>query len=290
MGLSVKTRIADLFRRIGMSPQLESWLGQRAKGKAVSHFICKILPAHYLYPSPSIRIHYRDGLRLKLDISDFIDHSLFFGFRGTEDESYQNLMNLIEPDYNCIDVGTKNGYVSLRMARLAHKGMTLGFEPDPVNYQQSIDNLGLNTTNNLTIHNIGLGDHRAEGRMEVRTVANRGGNRIARGTDGGAIAQIERLDDIVKAMNAESVNLIKIDVEGYELNVLRGAVGVLSRNKPVLFIEVDEANLQDQGASAIAIVGFLEEHGYKDLTHAGTGERVSVDADFNGCHFDLIAR
>mgnify|MGYP001577535323 FL=1 len=287
---SFKTRFLDLFRRIFRIRCLEACLAQLADGRPIGHVICKMIPAHYLYPAPSIRIHIRDGLRLKLDISDYIDHGLFFGFRGDEDESYRNLMKLVEPHYNCIDVGTKNGYVSLRMACLAYKGRTLGFEPDPVNYRQSIDNLELNSANNLSIQNTGLGDRRIEGTMEVRVATNRGGNRIANGAAEGVSVRIERLDDILKSIGCGPVNLIKIDVEGYELKVLRGAESILRDWKPILFIEVDDANLSHQGDSASAMVLFLNELGYDDLKHAETGEDLSAKSSYVNLHIDLIAR
>lgn len=273
-----------------MIRQLENLLARSAAGCPVNHVISKLVPGHLLYPVPSHRMVCRDGLRLDLDLSDYIDHALFFGIKGTEGKSYQNLMEMLEPHYNCVDVGTKNGYLSLRMASLAHKGRTLGFEADPTNFQQSVNNVDLNSLGNVSIHNIGLGDRQGKGVMELRVAANRGGNRISGGDSGGAKITIERLDDIYATYGLEPVHLIKIDVEGYELKVLRGAVAILRKWKPILFIEVDDANLRDQGDSACALLLFLQELGYENLKYAGTADAVTEKSGYENRHFDLIAR
>lgn len=288
MTLPAKTRFLDLFRRVFKHPLLEGALAHLVFGRPIEQAVCKLVPGHYLYPTPSVRVLERDGLRMKLDLSDYIDHSLFFGFRGTEDESYRRLLALIEPTHNCIDVGTKNGYLSLRMSRLAHKGRTLGFEPDPGNYRQTLENLELNPTGNLAIRNTGLGDRPCEARMEMRSAGNSGGNRIANGGDAGAAVKIDRLDDVLAEIGFGPVSLIKVDVEGYELKVLRGSERTLRSFKPLLFVEVDDANLRHQGDSAAALIAFLRDADYDDIRHAATGD--AVDARHRNLHFDLIAR
>lgn len=290
MSLFFKTRLLNVFRRVFLIPCLEAFLKQLATGRASSHFICKLIPAHSLFPIPSGRLLRREGLELNLDISDYIDHALFFGVQCAEAQSYQRLLDLVEPHFNCIDVGTKNGYLSLRMAGLAPDGCTLGFEADPLNYRQSLDNLRLNSLRNVSIQNVGLGERKARGIMETRIKANRGGNRIAQGETNGPEVQIEKLDDVLRLENVVSVDLIKIDVEGYELKVLRGAADTLRKFKPILFVEVDDANLRDQGDSAVAMVEYLNVLGYHDLKHATTKLRITTTSNCLAGHFDLIAR
>ena len=56
---------------------------------------------------------------------------------------------------------------------------------------------------------------------------------------------------------------IKIDVEGYEARVLRGAAATIARCRPGLFIEVDDANLRGQGDSAGGLLKWVEGTGYE---------------------------
>jgi hypothetical protein len=83
--------------------------------------------------------------------------------------------------------------------------------------------------------------------------------------------------------------LIKVDVEGFELHVLRGAEKTLRQCKPALFIELDDNNLSDQGDSAEKLVSYLEDLGYA-ITDAGTGAPVRSGKPFTNCHTDIIAR
>ena len=73
---------------------------------------------------------------------------------------------------------------------------------------------------------------------------------------------MQTVDSVVTDQELERVDLIKIDVEGHELRVLSGAVATLERFRPCILIEVFEETLRAQGASAEAVVNFLEEHGY----------------------------
>ncbi len=72
-----------------------------------------------------------------------------------------------------------------------------------------------------------------------------------------------RLDDYWDTINMP-VKLIKIDVEGAELEVLRGAEKLLAQCKPVLLIEVHGFALPNFNASVKDLRNFLREHGYQE--------------------------
>ena len=83
------------------------------------------------------------------------------------------------------------------------------------------------------------------------------------------------------------IDWIKIDVEGYEARVLRGAAATIARCRPGLFIEVDDANLRAQDDSAAGLLKWVEAAGY-DILDAATGRRVVSGPPLEGCHFDAL--
>jgi FkbM family methyltransferase len=170
----------------------------------------------------------------------------------------------------------------------------LGFEPDSVNYQKALKNIGLNSFDNLEVVNKGLGPAEATARLFRVNEGNAGMNRILpetgegeRGPIGSDVIEIVALDDFAAERGLPPIDLIKIDVEGYEMNVLRGAQGILRQHRPILFIELDDDNLRVQNDSAAQLVSFLEGHGYR-IYRADNKKKVTSADDFTACHFDII--
>lgn len=288
MNQSLKTRTLNFFRTIFKAPILESLLAAKTRNKLPNSLICKFVPNPYQYSPGSYRKVYQNQLTLQVDISDYIGHYLYFGFL---DQGIVNLFSLCKENYNIIDVGTNIGWVALNFARLSKTGKVIGFEPDPLNYDVCKDNIDRNSLPNLIVLPFGLGETSVRVNMEVRTPNNRGGNRIApQKKSGSVIVHIKKLDDINEVSALSVVNLMKLDVEGYELKVLRGSINTLKKHKPTLFIEVDDDNLIDQGDSAKELILFLHSNGYNSILNAETNEEIASSADFSQCHFDIIAR
>lgn len=288
MNISAKVKILNLARNIFKIQVLERALASITYGKVSDHFLCKFVPNPYQYSPGAYRMVYRDGLTLQVDISDYIGHYLYFGFR---DDGITNLFSLCKGNFNVIDIGTNLGWVALNFARLSGTGKVIGFEPDPFNYSVCKTNLELNKLPNLIVFPYGLGEISSQVNMELRTPENRGGNRVAPADSSGSVqVHIKRLDDINEVTSLPAIHLMKLDVEGYELKVLRGAKSILERHKPILFIEVDNDNLNDQGDSAKELVLFLKACGYQSIRQAETSSVITQSFDFSHCHFDVIAQ
>jgi hypothetical protein len=73
---------------------------------------------------------------------------------------------------------------------------------------------------------------------------------------------VSTIDIFVKENNLSELDFIKIDVEGFEMNVLKGAEETLIKFHPKLFIELNDKSLKDQGYSALELVSFLKKIGY----------------------------
>jgi hypothetical protein len=99
--------------------------------------------------------------------------------------------------------------------------------------------------------------------------------------------EIDTLDRSMQLFEIPSPSLIKIDVEGYEFKVLQGALETLKKNRPVLFIELDDNNLKEQGGNAKELVEFLLQLRY-NILNATNGKTVNEATVFINCHFDIL--
>jgi hypothetical protein len=71
-----------------------------------------------------------------------------------------------------------------------------------------------------------------------------------------------RLDEIVREVGVTRVDAVKIDVEGAEFLVLKGAAETLARYRPVVSVELLEGQLKSMGASVEEVMAFMRSHGY----------------------------
>jgi len=254
-------------------------------------FITRVPPKHVHYPKPSMRETDVHGIRFRLDISELVAWFVYWGFR---DPPRQRLYSLIEKGDVVIDIGANLGDVALHAARrVSTTGRVYAFEPFPANFAKLQVNAALNSFDNLTIENLGLGSEKQKIEMFVADQLNEGMNRMLPNQSVAAnlsTTQVDvvRLDDYVHDNGIEKIDLIKIDVEGFEKNVLLGASETLSKHRPRLFVEAIDDYLRDQGSSTKDVVEYLGSFGY-DLTYAVSGEAIDPNTSFAGTQFDIVA-
>ena len=118
---------------------------------------------------------------------------------------------------------------------------------------------------------------------------NRGMNRIVESNESLNTSKIEVtiLDNYIKLKDITRVDLIKIDTEGFEMNVIKGAKDLLKRFRPILFIELDEKNLIAQNSSPKELVKHLINLNYK-IVNANNNDTISLNSDLANCHIDII--
>ncbi len=315
--LSTLTRVNNAFRSVFKLPGLELLVARITSGRVPASALARLAPNHYQYRSGSRRQVRRSGVELDLDISDFVD---WYAYYGLVDPGQDVWFEHIEPNQVVVDVGANNGYLSLRLAqRVGPGGKVIAFEPHPANVARCRANHSLNAMEHLELVPLGLGDAEGETTMIEVRAANAGMNRMvatevqvaeaARETEmaheteaahetettqpaeslkaPGTTVRVTTLDRFFQARSSLSVDWIKIDVEGYEARVLRGAAATIARRRPGLFIEVDDSNLRAQGDSAAGLLKWVEDAGY-EIRDAATGQPIPTGSALEGCHFDVL--
>jgi FkbM family methyltransferase len=160
-----------------------------------------------------------------------------------------------------IEVGANMGIHTVPMAlELARQGRSmLALEPQPIIFQQLCANLALNGLMNVTALSYACGRESGVVSFEVpdyRSVGNFGCTTMSAGAGpGGRHVTVPciRLDDLVPDA---AVGLVKIDVEGFELQVLEGSTKILARSQPVLYVENDRVDRSPQ------LIQWLFDHDY----------------------------
>lgn len=212
---------------------------------------------------PKLRlVHGRHGWFLVNRMDRYIGRSLELYGEYCQHE-WNCLQWLLAPGLDAIEVGANIGAHTVALARLAagHGARVMAIEPQPVIFQHLCANLALNGLHNVTTLNCACGE--AAGLLgfdppDYGEVENFGGV-VMRAEGGSQTVPCHRLDDLVE--RDRRVGLLKIDVEGFELQVLKGAGDLVARHRPVIYLE------NESPVRSPALIDWLRAAGYKLWFH-----------------------
>ncbi len=193
-------------------------------------------------------------------------------FKAVTQQHHRDLrplfVQLLPVDGLAIDVGAHAGQFSKLFASIATRGAILAFEPSA--YARSIMEpaLRLNRVGNVSLRPLGLSDF--PGRLTLHTPLKRS-SALGYGTAHlGASEAVEfdqsveltTLDAFAEAEGLTRVDLIKADIEGWEMRALKGGEALLRRFRPALYLEIDAACLARAGDTPEALFDWLGSLGY----------------------------
>ena len=163
---------------------------------------------------------------------------------------------LCDKDKISVDIGANRGVYAYHMKK--HSKKCWAFEPNPELSRILMQSLGTN----VVIESIALSDKNETVQLRIPTISDYSGTIEEENTLKG-FKQITTVNVQVKKLDEydfESVGFIKVDVEGHEENVLRGARNLLLRDRPSLLIEAEERH---KPKAVKNIIKFLSELGYQ---------------------------
>lgn len=198
------------------------------------------------------------------------------------------LRDYVTPNSWTIDVGANIGMFTLRFARwVGEHGHVIAIEPEAQNFaslQRRIDPSGYARR----ISAIQAVAAETSGVLYLDVNPDHPGDHKL-GQDGVPTTAVT-LDGLLAESGDPSVSLIKIDVQGAEMRVLAGATKVLARCRPALFLEVDDAALRRQGASAKELFGHLAGLGYQAyrLRRFGPAQTIAAADIDTGNYQDVL--
>lgn len=171
-----------------------------------------------------------------------------------------------------LDIGANIGYHSLFVASILNgTGKVYSFEPISYLCKQIEESVDLNNFKNIEVCNFGLAEHEGEAEIYLRD-ENIGGSTLLdlSKRDDFKVKESEKvylksLDSFLGVTN--KVDVIKIDVEGYEYEAFKGAYNILKNNHPIIFMEFSPSlYTKDRAEKPQEIVSFLKNIGYSFST------------------------
>ncbi len=193
-----------------------------------------------------------------------------------------------------VDVGANIGVLTDLFARwVGPSGRVIAIEPEPINIAALQRRMKRSDLAKI-VQIVPAAASDCNGRALLRITPHHAGDHhlVAADNSAGDTIEVDRitLDSLLNAHNKRCPSLLKIDVQGAELPVLRGAQETLSRCRPALLIEVDRNALIRAGSNEQEIARFLDALGYvpHDLR---TGQRLCCDSILlpPGCEYaDLL--
>jgi FkbM family methyltransferase len=205
----------------------------------------------------------RYGLYRVLDIAEWADRSFYFLGRWYDLRTALAIETVLRPGDRVVDVGGNYGHFALAAAAcVGAGGHVISVEPNPEAFSRLTVHKAINMLKQIDIHNIGLSDSPGELELSVPRI-NSGEASFAPSAYADTTCircPVRTLDALV---DAAPVDLIKIDVEGFETRVLDGAREVLGRDRPLVITEVVSAHLARAGATPGDLFARLEPLGYR---------------------------
>jgi FkbM family methyltransferase len=214
-----------------------------------------------------------------------ISLSEYHYLRDGNPETFESRLieRLLRPGMTIVDVGANHGMFSMEAAHLVGRsGVIHAFEPTPSTRALLVNNLAVNGLDNVKVFPCALGE--APGTAQLRIHRELSGlntlaprditwNRKELHADEVIEVPITTLDAHAEAEGLSRIDFLKIDVEGFELSVIRGARGLLRSGRiDRIMLEVGDGTCANAGVAPGEVLAEIESLGYQLHTISPDGQ------------------
>lgn len=184
----------------------------------------------------------------------------YFGYH--EPSIFKFLDSFLKEGMTYCDIGANIGLYSIFAAkRVGFNGKVFSFEPQSETYKRMVENINTNNLKNIYTENKAVGNK--NGLITMQQNYDSAKSYIAVDTEDGESVEIITFDSFIDEKNLKSIDYLKIDVEGYEYNVLIGMKNFLKNTPPkIIQIELYENFLNRSGATINMVKTLFEDLNY----------------------------
>lgn len=207
------------------------------------------------------------GAAILLDLGEHVQRWIYF-FGVYEQDTVDWFRSNLRPGMVVLDIGANVGQYTLIAARgVGSNGRVHAFEPNPISYRTLTSNIEINSFRNVSTHALAVSDSAGEVTLYVPDNDNMGEASLQMSQTGQRNTTVMSVTIDDWAQNADlgatpRIDIIKIDVQGLESAVLRGARKVMIRFRPIIICEFEERWLRDSGTSSVELKRMLRELSY----------------------------
>ncbi|RPH52470.1 MAG: FkbM family methyltransferase [Desulfobacteraceae bacterium] len=221
-------------------------------------------------------------LKMLLYFDSRLSQEIYCGYFEWKERQF--LYDFLRDGEIFVDIGANIGLFTLIAShKIGKKGQVYSFEPCSKTYHRLVKNIDLNEMSNTKCFQIALSDHTGQVEMNISLDGYDAWNSIVKPTAGNAFAvetvHAMKWDNFAHEHNLMGrVNLMKIDVEGWESHVLSGGCECFGRkDAPVLQIEFTDEASQSAGTSCQSLYRQLEGLGYSMFIYEAKSKRLIPD-------------
>lgn len=205
------------------------------------------------------------GYNMVLDLDHWSQRAAYYQGRFYDLAAQRVIRRILGPGDIFVDVGANIGMLTLAAAAVVgREGTILAFEPNADARARLRQHVEMNRLAQVQVFDLALSSERGESILTMPTDSS--GRSTLRQENSAAhktfSIQTAMLDDFVDHIPSDRRVLVKIDTEGFELNVLKGASRLLARPHVAVLAEITDAWLRELGQSAKMLFDFMANRGY----------------------------
>lgn len=224
----------------------------------------------------TVRVKWLDGIKLDLRMGTDTARLVFVAGEIDPNEFFF-LAGFLKPGMSVIDVGANEGLFTLFCRkRVGAAGRVIAIEPSERELRQLRENLRINGFADVEIIPSAIGARTGQAQLGIAELDHAGFNALGAVAApwvklvGRSAVTVTTLDVLAETRHWPRIDLIKMDIEGSELDALRGAEALLARDRPLLLLEAEDESLALRGASLAEFLAWLAAHNYEAMDFSGT--------------------